>query len=75
MTTILYFINIEDQLNSKRLRMKLCVRLPKFQLQSSLKLSVQMQFDGRIFDFQCPILFVIRLLLKRNKNERFLLRL
>ena len=40
LTTILYFINVEDQLNSKNLQIKFCVHFPKFQPQYSLKLSV-----------------------------------
>ena len=37
---ILYFINVEDQLNSKNLQVKLCIHLPKFHPQYSLELSV-----------------------------------
>ena len=40
LSTILYFLNVENQLNSKNLQMKLCMHLPKFHPQHFFKLSV-----------------------------------
>ena len=40
LSTISYLINVEDQLNSKNLQMKLRMRLPKFHPQYFFKLSV-----------------------------------
>ena len=68
-STILYFINVEDQLNSKNF----CMRLPKFHPQYFLKLTVLYVPVHILGSYECnlvvwfPILFGIRLLLKRNK--------
>ena len=66
----LYFINVAAQLNSQNLPIKLCMCLPKFDSQYSLKMSVfyiPVHFGGAISDFRCLIRFRISLLLKRNE--------
>ena len=56
LSTILYFLNVEDQLNFKNLQMKLCMRLPKFHPQYFLKLSVLYIPVHILGDFKCSLL-------------------
>ena len=71
LSTILYLINVEDQLNYKNLPIKLCMRLSRFHPQYSLELSVLYIPVHILASYKCNLvvryLFGIRLLLKRNK--------